>query len=295
MMRGFSPGLFQLLMKTTDQSLGTGPVVLDSPHSGTDYPQDFAHACDRRSLRRAEDTHVERIFEFARELDTTLIAARFPRSYIDANRARDDIDKALLCEPWPTPLRPSAKVRLGKGLVWRTLDDGTPIYDSALSVRELQHRINNCWEPYHRALDTAVAAALQRHGHVIHINCHSMPSVAQAYSTEFPGVTHPDFVLGDRDHTSAAPALTEWIAHYLRDLGYSVGVNHPYKGVELVRRHGRPAEGRHSIQFEINKRLYMDEDTLALHDGFGRLQRVLREMLVELSAMRPPFTQDHRS
>jgi N-formylglutamate deformylase len=268
-----------MLMRRHDHTVGTGPLVLDSPHSGTAYPEDFSHACERQALRKVEDTHVERLFEFAPALDATLIAARFPRSYIDVNRAHDDIDVELLDAPWPEPVAPSAKVRLGKGLVWRTLDDGTPIYDKPLAVAEVQRRIGSCWHPYHHAVSEAVQAALQTHGYALHINCHSMPSVAAAYSTDFPGQTHDDFVLGDRDHSTAAPALTLWLAQYLRQRGYSVSINHPYKGVELVRRNGKPAQACHSIQFEINKRLYMDEDSLALHAGFAPLQTMLQEML----------------
>jgi N-formylglutamate deformylase len=273
-------------MKRYDHTVGTGSLVLDSPHSGTAYPEDFGHVCDRHALRRVEDTHVERIFEFAKELNATLIAARFPRSYIDVNRAHDDIDVALLDEPWPDPVQPSAKVRLGKGLVWRTLDDGTPIYDRVLSVSELQRRISSCWHPYHHALSDAVMAAVQRHGHAIHVNCHSMPAVAGAFSTDYPGESHADFVLGDRDHTTAAPGLTAWMADYLKQRGYSVSINHPYKGVELVRRNGNPAAGCHSVQFEINKRLYMNEESLELHDGFAPLQAMLREMFSSLHKLR---------
>ncbi len=277
---------FPPLMRRYDHSVGTGPLVLDSPHSGTAYPDDFAHACDRLALRKVEDTHVERIFEFAHELNATLIAARFPRSYIDVNRARDDIDVELLDAPWPEPVQPSAKVRLGKGLVWRTLDDGTPIYDRALSVQDVQRRIHSCWHPYHQALQDAVMGARRRHERVIHINCHSMPAVAAAFSTDFPGEAHADFVLGDRDHSTAAPELTQWMANFLRARGHSVSINHPYKGVELVRRNGNPAQGVHSVQFEINKRLYMNEDTLALHEGFAPLQAMLRDMLEQLHTVR---------
>lgn len=271
-------------MTAFDQALRDGPLVLDSPHSGTDYPADFLHACPRQALRRAEDTHVERLFDFAPGLGASLLAARFPRSYIDANRAADDIDAELLSAPWPGPIRPSAKVRLGKGLVWRTLDDGTPIYARLLPVAELRSRIRSCWAPYHRAVHGAVQAARESHATVLHLNCHSMPAVSSAYSTDFPGLAHADFVLGDRDGSSAAPALTAWIAEHLRGQGFSVSVNHPYKGVELVRLHGQPRVGQHSIQLEVNKRLYMDEDSLAVHAGFASLQAVLHDLLLGLPA-----------
>jgi N-formylglutamate deformylase len=264
---------------------GTTPLVLDSPHSGVNYPDDFRHACDPAALRKAEDTHVEKLYDFAPALGVAWVEALFPRSYLDVNRNVTEIDVTLFTEPWPGPVEtePKAlsKVRLGKGLVWRITDEGLPIYDRSLSVREVQARIERCWQPYHHAVRAAIDAAHARHGYSIHLNCHSMPAVAGDYSTDFPGLAHADFVVGDRDGTSASPAVSRMICDHLKALGYRVEYNHPYKGVELVRRYGDPAHHRHSIQLEINRRLYMNEDTLALNAGYEPLKRNLRS-LVEL-------------
>ena len=265
---------------------GTTPVVLDSPHSGTYYPADFEHACDLLTLRRAEDTHVEKLYDFAPGLGVAWVEALFPRSYLDANRDTTELDETLLSAAWPGALATEpaqlAKVRLGKGLVWRYTDDGVPIYQRLLSVAEVQHRIAACWLPYHAAVADAIDAAHARHGYSIHINCHSMPAVASSHATDFPGLVHADFVVGDRDGSTAHSQLTDLIASHLRALGYSVSINHPYKGVELVRRHSRPAQGRHSIQLEINRRLYMNEHTLALTDGFTPLKAHLQSLVVML-------------
>jgi len=271
---------------------GTTALVLDSPHSGVHYPADFAHACDPQVLRRAEDTHVEKLYNFAPGLGVAWIEALFPRSYLDVNRDTTEIDVELFSEPWPDPVATDpavlAKVRLGKGLVWRFTDDGRPLYDRHLSVAEVRARIDNCWRPYHAAVAEAIDAAHARHGYSIHINCHSMPAVAGSHATDFPGLVHADFVIGDRDGSTADPALSQSICAHLRARGYSVDYNHPYKGVELVRRHGRPAENRHSIQVEINRRLYMDEATLALDEaGAARLGEHLRSMVELLLATDP--------
>jgi N-formylglutamate deformylase len=112
-----------------------------------------------------------------------------------------------------------------------------------------------------------------------------MPAVAASHATDFPGLVHADFVIGDRDGTTADPALSALVCEHLRERGYSVEYNHPYKGVELVRRYGRPAEQRHSIQVEINRKLYMDEATLAQHpEGMERLRTDLRALVEKLLA-----------
>lgn len=269
-------------------ALGSAPVVLDSPHSGTHYPAEFDFACDLAALRRAEDTHVDALYGFAPEMGVSLLCAHFPRSYLDANRALDEVDNELLATPWPLPIARSDKVALGKGLVWRLTDDGEPIYRRKLGRHEVLHRIAHCWRPYHSALATAIGVAVLTHGYCIHVNCHSMPSVAGSHATRYPGMSHPDFVIGDRDGTTAWPGLAEWMAAFLRGRGFSVAINHPYKGVELVRRHGNPQDGRHSVQLEVNRRLYMDESTLVPHEGFAVLRRVLQDLVDGLWQLRVP-------
>ncbi len=265
---------------------GTTALVLDSPHSGTHYPADFDYACELPTLRRAEDTHVEKLYDFAPGLGVAWVEALFPRSYLDANRNTTELDETLLSAAWPGELATDpvvlSKVRLGKGLIWRFTDDGVPIYQRLLSVAEVQQRIAQCWQPYHAAVAQAIDAAHARHGCCIHINCHSMPAVASSHATDYPGLAHADFVVGDRDGSTASPALTQLIADHLAGLGYSVEINHPYKGVELVRRYGNPAAQRHSIQLEINRRLYMDEHTLEISGGFAQLKESLQTLVQRL-------------
>ena len=270
---------------------GSAPLVLDSPHSGVDYPEDFRPACALPLLRQAEDTHVEKLYEFAPALGVAWIEALFPRSYLDANRNVTELDVDLIEDAWTEPVESDpvllSKVRLGKGLVWRCTDDGTAIYDRKLTAAEVRRRIDLCWRPYHAAVAQAIEEAHARHGFSIHLNCHSMPAVSSSHSTDFPGLVHADFVIGDRDGTSASPALSLHICELLRGVGYHVEYNHPYKGVELVRRYGRPADHRHSIQVEINRKLYMDEDTLHTHSGFETLRSHLRQLVQHLLATDP--------
>jgi N-formylglutamate deformylase len=270
---------------------GVTPLVLDSPHSGTAYPDDFDYACDFPALRGAEDTHVEKLYDFAPALGAHWIEAHFPRSYLDANRNITEIDPAMFDAPWPGPIgtEPAvvAKVGLGKGLIWRSTDEGLPIYARQLSVAEVQARIDRCWQPYHAAVAAAIEAAHTRHGYSIHINCHSMPAIAASHSTEFPGEAHADFVVGDRDGSTASAALSQLVCAHLSGLGYEVAYNHPYKGVELVRRHSDPPAQRHSLQLEINRKLYMDEGSLALNAGYEPLKASLRSLVEQLLATDP--------
>jgi N-formylglutamate deformylase len=259
------------------------PLVLDSPHSGTDYPADFDHLPPRMLVRQAEDTFVGELYAIGPEIGATLVEALFPRAYIDPNRNLADIDQALLSEPWPGPVTRSRKTELGIGLVWRLAQGGVPMYSRALSIAEVERRIRQCYEPYHAAVAAAIDERHRQFGAVWHINCHSMPAVGDVMSDD-PGRARADFVLGDRDGTTCEADLTAFVAQTLEQMGYKVAINDPYKGVELVRRHGRPSERRHSLQIEINRRLYLDEATLAKTAGYSKLQTNLQRLLDALSS-----------
>ena len=155
-------------------------MVFDSPHSGSHYPEDFRFSCALETLRRAEDAYVDELYAAAPAHGATLIGALFPRSYLDANRAVDDIDEALIDGVWPSPLRPSHSTRAGLGLIRRVARPSLPIYERKLAAAEILARIERCHTPYHRVLDEACSRLHREFGAVWHVNCHSMPSKRSA-------------------------------------------------------------------------------------------------------------------
>jgi len=255
------------------------PLVLDSPHSGRELPADFGTVLSEFDLRNAEDCYVDRLYLPATERGIPLLAARVSRLYLDVNRDAGDIDPELLDVQPPGTPPASAKARLGKALVWRTLDDGRPIYARCLTAQEIAQRVARCHTPYHQSLKSLLDAAHARFGRVVHINCHSMNSVGGSQGEGGAGRARADFVLGDRDGTTCDPALTAFVQRTLAGMGYDVKVNDPFKGVALVQAYSDPGAGRHSLQIEINKRLYMDEATLEPTAGFAALQRDLTRLI----------------
>jgi N-formylglutamate deformylase len=256
------------------------PLVLDSPHSGFAFPADFGSRLSEFDLREGEDCFVDELYLPVTERGVPLIAALAPRTYVDLNRHAGDIDLALVeGGRWPGDHVPSGKARLGKALIWRTLDDGRDIYERRLPVDEVRARIEAFHRPYHDAVRDRIEATHARFGRSWHINCHSMNAVGGAQGEGGAGNARADFVVGDRDGTTCDPGFTELVRSVLAGMGYDVRVNDPYKGVELVRAYSNPAQGRMSLQLEINKRLYMDEATRTPSAGFAPLQRQLATLV----------------
>ncbi len=269
-----------VLMQQDPRPEAMAPVVFDSPHSGRHYPDDFGHAAPLDQLRRAEDAFVDELIADAPNEGAWLLAALFPRSYIDPNRHEADIDESLLAEPWPYGAAPTGRSKRGLGLLRRLLSPQLPIYDRSLAVAEVESRIARFYRPYHAALKSMLKAAHGRFGAVWHVNCHSMKAMGRGRNAH----QRADFVLGDLDGLACAPEFTALVRDRLIAMGYSVRLNDPFKGAELVQRYSDPAAGRHSLQIEINRRLYLDEALVAKTSGFEGLRGDMHRLISTIVA-----------
>jgi N-formylglutamate amidohydrolase len=248
------------------------PLVVDSPHSGRNYPADFVHSLAHTTMRRAEDAWVDELFADAPGFGASFLVAEFPRAYVDPNRHEHDMDADLLDEPLPEHARPTYRSEWGLGVVRRLLGPREPIYDRHLTVDEIHRRIDGYHRPYHEVLSAMLDQAHSAHRCVYHLNCHSMLSKSR-------GRPRPDFVLSDREGESCAAAFTGFVRDRLQAMGYSVAINDPFKGGEIVARYGRPADRRHSLQIEIRRGLYMDERSIEKTDGFDALRSAMGELV----------------
>ncbi|WP_425087919.1 N-formylglutamate amidohydrolase [Stappia sp.] len=259
------------------------PLVLDSPHSGTVYPEDFDPLQPPSRYRRAEDMYVDELFSAAPDLGMPLLAARFGRIYCDVNRAFDDLAPETLADGDELVLAPSAKARLGKGVVWTaTPPDGAPLLASALPRSDYEARLERCWRPYHAALADLLAETRGAAGGVYHLDLHSMQPVANAMHEDETGGLRPDMVLSDREGRSCSAGFIAEARRILLDLGFSVAINDPFKGAEILRQHGNPDAGVHSLQIEVNRALYMDVESFEKTADFSNTQERLTRFLREL-------------
>ncbi len=273
------------------------PVIFDSPHSGHSYPDDFKYACDINTLRKIEDAYVDDLFAEAPNHNAVLLNALFPRSYIDVNRAIDDIDHTLVEGDWPHDThgytKPTNRSDSGIGLIARLIKPGIPIYNRPLCANEIMNRVKTYYEPYHETLCTVLDDAYYRYGQFWHINCHSMPSAA-AYpkhhivmigSTPKPS----DIVLGDLDGSTATREFMHVLRDFWKNKGYRVTINDPFKGVELISRYAQPTRGKNSVQIEINRTLYMNEETGEKNKNYEVIKGHCTEMIKTCTA----FASNH--
>lgn len=280
---GFHSSSIPKVLKRVAPEKPVVPIVVDSPHSGTNYPADFDCLVPKIMLRRAEDSYVGELFSDAPRHGATFIEALYPRSYIDPNRSLDDLDPDLVEDDWPSPIIMGEKARLGHGLIWRLCPPEMPMYRHRLTEAKVRHRIEKYWRPYHQCLSKAIDTLHKQFGETWHINCHSMPSGSAPSVMTRCGRMPADFVLGDRDGTTCDIRLRKVLSKILEEMGYAVALNDPYKGVELVRAHSDPGSARHSIQIEINRAIYMNERSLERLASFETLKANINQLLYELA------------
>jgi len=276
------PGLEPPYQVSGEASSPASALVFDSPHSWRDWPVDGPPiVASQDALLTSWDAWVDEIWTAAVDGRAPVMSARFHRAYIDANRARDDIDARMLAAPWTAATRPSEKSQRGFGLLRRHVLPEVPLYGHLLPIDDVAGRIRHCYDPYHAKVASLIDAARAHNDVAVHINCHSMKSIGNAMNDD-AGMSRPDLVVSDLDGASADPSLTRWVAARLGELGYQVCINHPYRGGELIRRHANPAQGRHSLQIEINRALYMNERTFERTPGFARLVADLKTFVGQL-------------
>jgi N-formylglutamate deformylase len=262
------------------------PFLFASPHSGRRYPASLLEKTrlDPTTLRRSEDAFVDELFAGVVGLGAPLLAAQFPRAFLDVNRSSSELDAGMFDAPLDLPVdAPSPRVTAGLGVIPRIVRDGAEIYGHKLDACEAGARITQLYQPYHQTLAALMQEIHRRFGVAVLVDCHSMPSALSV----------PDIVLGDRYGASASPALTQRAEAAFAREGFSVARNTPYAGGHTTVLHGRVSAGFHALQIEVNRALYLDEEKIVKKTSFepvqGRLTRALKVVVaLPLSQLRRP-------
>lgn len=269
---------------------GEAPILIEIPHAGLALPEDHdgtlyeqlrgAYALREANRLADADPYVDALYEGASALGATVLTARYSRHLVDLNRSEDDVDASIV------PEHPSPRGKLARGVIWKTTIDGTRLLERPLRIEEYRARIARFHRPYHRTIRAELHRLRERFGFAILIAAHSMPSHGRSMSGG-PLVRRADIVPGTRGGTSSDPRIIDQIDAFFRGAGYSIRHDDPYRGGYSTGHYGRPAEGFHAIQIELNRGLYLDERSFErLEPGFERLRSDIEALIETLSGLR---------
>ena len=263
------------------------PVVFDSPHSGQNYPAKtiFNYVCAHENLRYVEDTHVDDLIDNARKQGVTVLTALTPRSFVDLNRARDCLNPADIRGDWrKVQCDPSIShmAQIGSGVVPVKTGQGLGAFlyhdSSKPDADEINERLENFYDPYHEKLDEIIQDIHEEFGLCYHVNCHSMPRT----------VSLEDFVVGNAFGRSTDQDFSNFVRDTLRfhplvkknnwSVGVNTGIKSKLTGGEIIQRHGDPENNIHSVQLEVKRMHYMDENTRTPNAGYQDIKTVLDDL-----------------
>lgn len=250
------------------------PVLLSVPHAGRDYPEWLIAMCKSGApaLHALEDPLVDRLVEGAIDKGIGAVVAQAPRAAVDCNRAEDEIDPTVVRTGPIASLSPRA--RGGLGIVpGRTATHGV-LWRQPIARHELEARLTQAHRPFHRAIDDMLVQLRDRYGCALLLDCHSMP----------PPDGGPSIIIGDRHGQSAAPWITTEAVKIVTSMGFRAGVNQPFAGGHVIQRHGAPARGIHAIQIEVDRRCYLQFDSVRPGPGFAKVARLFEDLAMRLGA-----------
>jgi len=253
-------------------------VLVEVPHAGLQIPEEVEPELDASPLAvlRDSDIYVDQLYQHAPRHGATLLVSRVSRYVVDLNRGPEDVDSAAV------PRHPKARHVPSRGVIWRASTDGTPLLRAPLTVEQFSRRIERYYEPYHRTLRDTAAKMQEQHGHVVVVAAHSMPSRGRRMLGGKP-VPRPDVVPGTRGRSTADGRIIDLIDAHFRDAGLSVKHDVPYRGGWTTGHYGAPKRGRHVVQIELNRALYVDESTSEIKKKeFAKLRALLDALVAKL-------------
>ena len=237
------------------------PILITVPHAGAIYPNLFiknlkVNLCE---VRRIEDYQSNKILDKIDGEMADIIIAQCSRAVVDLNRSRNAIDYSMFTQVFEhEPVSEKQMIKYGLG-VFPNKIFGKTILKNPLPFSYAIHMLEHYYDPFHKSLNKQIMYLSNIFGFCYHIDLHTLPSKALLNFKK-----EPDIILGDNFGKSCCIGLINYFQNIFQGNGFTVEVNNPYAGGFITRNYGNPSKGIHTIQIEINRKIYMDENRLSL-------------------------------
>ncbi len=257
------------------------PIVLSSPHAGNIFPAEFLEnsALTEHELRISEDCFVTDLVKEASNAGMPLLSLNLPRTFIDVNRDKIELDESMFYNAPKTTDINSRRCRVGLGVLHRVVYQNKNIYDGLLNYNEAQERIKNVYEPYHKRLKQLVDRCVRKFGFCFLIDCHSMPSMICNIMNESKPL---DFCICNLFDESCPHEVSQNLYQSLEAKGFRTEFNRPYAGAFITFNYCQPRKNIYTLQIEINRETYMDEQSYQKTSNFQNVSSCICQSLIEL-------------
>lgn len=260
------------------------PLILSIPHSGTLFPQEFLQAVAHNveTLRKNEDVLVKDLLMPAlTEGGITAVALNINRCFVDVNRAKVELDPEMFYDyPKEELGLNNQRSRYGLGIVHKVTADSQPIYKGKLSFYEVKERITHIYDVYHQRLKQLIDEVVLKFGYCLVLDCHSMPSKICSIISENPRI---DFCLGNLFEQSCPNKISFFVENEFSKREYYTSKNRPYSGAFITFNYCEPRKQIYTLQLEINREIYADENSLEKNGNFQRVSSDLSKVVCNLA------------
>lgn len=260
------------------------PFFVSIPHSGEEIPPEavWLQGLPQEILLCDVDRFVDHLYEPALgALAIPFVKTRWHRYAGDLNRLPEDVDAGSVL---------GSSVPAGKndrGFLWSVTTKQTKLMPGPVPAELHQKLVDRVYEPFHREVRECYKAFLSRGAErVFHLDAHSMPSMGTKAHRD-PGERRADIVVSDCHGTSCSRTFRDLVIAAYCVAGFRVGYNWPYFGGRVTEQYGDPAKGQDAVQVEMNRGLYMNEETKALLPGASEIQAKVHQALSYIMANLP--------
>lgn len=252
------------------------PFFVTIPHSGEKIPDltPWLLKLSEPTLMRDVDRYVDILYQDnLQELGIPLVKTEWHRYAVDLNRLPGDIDRSSVKDA------PNEK-GFERGFHWSVTTFKEKLISEPMSFDTHVKLKDLIYEPFHKQVKekyTGLRAQLQKQT-IYHLDLHSMPSLGTSMHLD-PGEHRADVVISDSNQKSCSRLFRDLVISAYVTAGFKVGYNWPYKGGRLTEEYGKPQEGQQVLQVEMNRALYMNEDTKKLNSDYQKVSQKLKKAL----------------
>lgn len=271
----------KILEKFNDKKINF-PVILSIPHSGTIFPKEFLKKTELsiNELRTSEDPYIDELVAPLIEKGFCALKLNLSRAFIDVNRDKIEIDEQMFFDyPQDEMNINSRRSRLGHGVIPRINSENKNIYQEKISYDEAMERIENVYDVYHKELAELIEKCHKQFGTCLVLDLHSMPSKVCKIMIDEQQV---DFCISNLFEQSAPEKMWKKLGEQLSLFGYRVEYNRPYSGGFITFYYCQPKNNIYTIQIEMNRSLYIDEQTLEKAPSFETLKNHICQSILSL-------------
>jgi len=237
------------------------PFFISIPHSGERIPAEtpWLHGLAEPLVMCDVDRYVDRLYQpVIDDLKLGLVKTQWHRYVVDLNRLPDDVDQESVIGS------PNPPGKFTTGLHWIKTTKGERLMPAPISQALHNQLVERYFKPFHDDVKDMYGYFREKgHRAIYHLDAHSMPSKGTSAHKD-PGETRAEIVVSDWEGRSCSVEYKELVCEAYKQAGLQVRVNWPYVGGRVTQTYGKPDKGQHAIQVEINRMLYMDEETKQL-------------------------------